>query len=173
MPYANLEDRRIRDREHRRLIPPKPRPTALDRLKWLIVEVGDCWLWRGSLNNKGYGWFRWNGRTQLAHRASFILHGGVIPEGMELDHLCRTPHCVRPDHLEPVSHRENMHRGTTPSAQNARMTKCRLGHDFSPSPYPSQRGKRLCLICERVKIKQQNRDRRAATVLRQQARAAK
>lgn len=66
-----------------------------------------CWLWTGALNPAGYGKYG----DGLAHGAAFRLSGGVKPDGMELDHLCRVRHCVNPEHLEPVTHLENMQRG--------------------------------------------------------------
>ena len=58
---------------------------------------GDCWLWTGSLNSSGYG----------PHRALWELLNGPVPEGLDLDHLCNVRHCIRPDHLEPVTRAEN------------------------------------------------------------------
>lgn len=66
-----------------------------------------CWLWTGSLNSDGYG--RFNGK--LAHRRTYLEVVGPIPDGLVLDHLCRVRNCVNPDHLEPVTQRENMRRG--------------------------------------------------------------
>lgn len=68
-----------------------------------------CWEWLASKNERGYGRVRDAERGEMkAHRAVYELLMGDIPEGMELDHLCRNPSCVNPDHLEPVTHRENM-----------------------------------------------------------------
>ena len=65
-----------------------------------------CWLWRGGLNH-GYGYFPWQREHTVAHRFSYELFVGEIPEGMELDHLCNVRNCVNPAHLEPVTRQEN------------------------------------------------------------------
>jgi hypothetical protein len=86
-----------------------------------------CWLWLGSGNQYGYGRMLINRQSFLAHRVSYEIHKGPIPDGLELDHLCRVRCCVNPDHLEPVTHEENVRRG-------GRMlnTACPSGHPFSP-----------------------------------------
>jgi hypothetical protein len=87
---------------------------VLDRI---IRNDDGCWEWRGSSNTYGYGGLnvRLGGRGApkvmlLAHRVSYEHHVGPIPEGTEIDHLCRNPACSRPDHLEAVTHRENIKR---------------------------------------------------------------
>lgn len=114
-------------------------------LFWSRVDVTTgCWLWAGGKNNKGYGRYG----PAFAHRIAYELLVGPIPEGLELDHLCRTPLCVRPDHLEPVTHRENLLRGDTFAARNAAKTQCDRGHPYTAdSIYVSKNGKRQCQIC--------------------------
>jgi hypothetical protein len=72
-----------------------------------------CWEWTSTRMSAGYGqmWDGTRGRTQGAHRLFYEAFIGPIPEGLELDHLCRNRACVRPDHLEPVTRRENLLRG--------------------------------------------------------------
>jgi hypothetical protein len=95
-----------------------------------------CWIWTAAKNSKGYGVFRGvAGRMVVAHRVSFAEANGVVPVGMDLDHLCRVRHCVNPAHLEAVSRQENVRRGVGPAATIARaaaMDRCRRGHSRSP-----------------------------------------
>lgn len=103
-----------------------------------------CWWWLGA-RSKGYGDVRVAQRGHVqAHRLTYELLVGPVPEGLELDHLCRHRSCINPAHLEPVPHVVNVHRGTSPSAINARRTTCIRGH----SPLTVKRdGKRYCRTC--------------------------
>lgn len=88
-----------------------PRPvTTLDRIRArAIVDDAGCWLWQGSTNGY-YGHLSVDGVLALAHRAAWAAVHGPIPSGLEIDHLCRVMLCCNPDHLEPVTHEENMRR---------------------------------------------------------------
>lgn len=108
---------------------------------------GTCWIWRAAHSHNGYGRFQAGRRgegVKAAHRVAFELARGPIPEGLVLDHLCRNPKCVNPDHLEPVTQRINVLRGTSPAARNARVEVCPRGH--SNWRITSQ-GRRLCRDC--------------------------
>ncbi len=87
---------------------------TIEQRLWAKVEKTEsCWLFRGGLINTGYGVIGLGGRQAgkiLAHRLAYTLAKGPIPEGLELDHLCHTPACVNPDHLEAVTHSENLSR---------------------------------------------------------------
>lgn len=89
------------------------RPTLRERLMAKVQKTPNgCWMWTGARNGTvKYGGMTVEGRSVYAHRVSYELHRGPIPEGMDLDHLCHTPLCVNPDHLEPVPHSENSRRG--------------------------------------------------------------
>lgn len=125
---------------------------------WSKVRVGDeCWEWVGG-KSRGYGSFSYQGKIRKAHRFAYELLVGPIPEGLELDHLrpfCSTRACVRPDHLEPVTHEENS------SRVGRRLTHCKRGHEFTPEntrvQIVRQRGKtyrwRKCKTCQREGVK--------------------
>ena len=79
---------------------------------WSRVEfTTKCWNWIGNKNPKGYGRFYLKGIKILAHRQSYELYNGIIPEGLQIDHLCRDHSCVNPAHLEAVTQQENIKRG--------------------------------------------------------------
>jgi hypothetical protein len=96
-----------------------PQPTRLTwgESLWQIEDRGyetPCWIWLRAKDTLGYGIFANKtrlGASRLAHRESFIRAYGMIPQGLELDHLCRQSSCVRPEHLEAVTHAENLKRG--------------------------------------------------------------
>lgn len=79
------------------------------------VDASGCWLWLGAINSDGYGRMRdprtSYGRMMQAHRFFYEQVRSPIPEGLQLDHLCRVRRCVNPEHLEPVTSRENVRRG--------------------------------------------------------------
>lgn len=100
---------------------------------WPNVRVDDsgCWLWAPAAPNGTYGRFRALGRRVGAHRVAYTALKGPIPDGLELDHLCRRPPCVNPAHLEPTTHRENVLRGVAPAALVHKSTTCGRGHPKS------------------------------------------
>jgi len=85
-------------------------------------ELGPCWLWTGGNDRRGYGRFSDADQRQvLAHRFAYELLVGPIPEGLDLDHLCRVPACVNPAHLEPVTNAENHRRGAMARRERRRQ----------------------------------------------------
>lgn len=113
-----------------------------------------CWQWTSFVRPDGYPMFRFGQRAIRAHRFAYELLVGPIPEGMQLDHLCRNRACVNPTHREPVTHRENIMRGLAPTAQNARKTHCKRGHPLEgDNVYRSPRGHRTCRTCKRLSRK--------------------
>lgn len=115
----------------------------------VLVDANSCWLWLGAKTDRGYGTLRRNGKNHRAHRFSYALYVGPIPEGMEIDHLCRVRHCVNPDHLEAVDHRTNMLRSENFTGQNARKDACPSGHPYDEANtyvVPST-GRRMCRQC--------------------------
>jgi hypothetical protein len=129
-------------------------PTVMERMMAKIsIDENGCWNWTGT-KNKGYGsicFYRRGGvgsREKLAYAAMYELKVGPVPNGLELDHLCRNRACCNPDHLEPVTHRENILRGESLFAQQARRTHCPNGHSYTGK---NNRGERICHICIREK----------------------
>lgn len=120
-----------------------------DRLVSKIDASGDCWLWTAGKDRCGYGRFGVKGRNRLAHRVVYELAVGQIPQGLTLDHRCKTRHCVNPGHLDPISLRENILRGDGVGVVNAARTHCAHGHEFTPENTYVARGKRHCRECGR------------------------
>jgi len=129
---------------------------------WEKVELSDdgCWLWTGTVNGWGYGHFYAGNRNRpvRAHVWFWELLNGPLRPQLELDHLCKVRNCVNPAHLEPVPHRINVLRGTSPSAIEARQTHCKNGHEFTIENTQYDQGKRRCRTCRNAYARQ----RRAA-----------
>lgn len=119
-----------------------------------------CVLWFGADNGRGYGVIlvgsRSDGSRRLtyAHRAAYEIARGPIPDGMHLDHLCRTPACINPDHLEPVTCRENLRRGVGHGSEPL----CPAGHPYDGNNLYRDRRGRKCRTCNRER--QASRKRR-------------
>lgn len=110
-----------------------------------IIDESGCWFWTGTINRKGYGMFWPTANGTPAHRWSYEHYVGPIPEGLQLDHLCRVRRCVNPAHLEPVTAKENQVR--SPFDPAAR-THCRQGHAFDEeNTYRPPDGRRVCRAC--------------------------
>ena len=113
-----------------------------------LPDENDCMLWRGCEVGCGYGEIQHLGERYRAHRFSYTLLVGPIPEGLVVDHLCRNRRCVNPEHLEPVTAAENFRRGVGPAAINGRKTECPQGHPLSgENVYRDPKGKRRCRTC--------------------------
>lgn len=139
-------------RLHRAGLPgPVLRPTPAARFWGFVAEAaGDCWEWGGGQTENGYGQFtvRPGASPVRAHRFAYQELVGEIPDGLQLDHLCRNRLCVNPWHLDPVPGRVNTLRGEGISARNARKSACVHGHLFTPeNTYLDSRGRRLCRMC--------------------------
>jgi len=117
-----------------------------------IKVIDDCWVWQGTKNSDGYGRILVNGRRIGVHRVVFELLRHRIPLGLVTDHKCLNPACVNPAHLEIVTNKENVLRGTGLAAINARKTHCSQGHTLSgpeADVYITSEGFRACRACQR------------------------
>jgi HNH endonuclease len=118
--------------------------------KYAMDADTGCWVWIAATDKHGYGlftkpaaiWKPGTARHWMAHRYCYEMHRGPIPEGLVLDHLCRNTSCVNPDHLEAVTHGENLRRGAgtgmdlwdgSPPGVKAKslMTTCAYGHEYT------------------------------------------
>lgn len=117
-------------------------------------ELGSCWVWIGNVCQHGYGSIRVGtpglsrgqkrARASMkAHRASYMLHYGSNPVGLDIDHLCRNRACCNPAHLEAVSHKENTMRGQSPSILAHKLGICKRGHQFTPGT--------KCVECDKIR----------------------
>lgn len=133
---------------------PKTSTPLIERINRRVQKDPNtgCWLWTGTINSTtGYGTISVDAEVRSAHRLSYELHIGPIPAGLQIDHLCRVRHCVNPDHMEPVTQRENLLRSPiAPAGVNARKTHCPQGHPYSEENTIWQRSRRgrLCRICQ-------------------------
>lgn len=144
-------------------MPPK---RAVELRFWEKVDKrgpDDCWPWTASYRPHGYGQFAETPtRIRPAHVVAYELTVGPVPDGLEIDHTCRNRGCCNPAHLEAVTHAENIRRGESPAAINARKTHCKHGHPFTPENVYWLHGKwRRCRTCFR-RTEAAYRARRAA-----------
>lgn len=103
-----------------------------DRFWSKVNKTETCWLWTAARMPIGYGRIGVGMENRLAHVVSLELAGIEIPPGMVVDHICRTRHCVRPDHMRVVTRSWNaMHNNVSPSALNRAKTHCKYGHPLS------------------------------------------
>jgi len=120
-----------------------------DRILEKTDRSGECWLWLGSRYLSGYGMLSIKSRATPAHRVSYQEFVGRIPEGFQIDHLCRVRHCVNPNHLEPVTQQENLRRAPyTASDLQRSKTHCPQGHFYAgENLYVTPTGGRACRAC--------------------------
>ncbi len=109
-----------------------------------------CWVWTGANNGEGYGQARVRRALRYTHILAYEVFVGPVPAGLQVDHLCRVRECCNPEHLEPVTHRENVLRGL-----GGRMkTHCAQGHEFrDETTYVTPQGHRECRICKRASVR--------------------
>jgi hypothetical protein len=133
----------------------------MDRIGHMFTVGDGCWEWSAAKQSGGYGQVRIHDAALYAHRLVYELLRGPIPDGLQLDHLCRNRGCVRPDHLEVVTRKENIRRGSGFAGMNARKTHCPSGHLLAGDNLdPSERRGRGCLACRREQQRVSGRRRR-------------
>lgn len=114
---------------------------------WNKIDIcgpNDCWLWTASTQSRGYGQFYLAGTVVLAHRLAYELVVGAVPDGQQVDHLCRVLRCCNPSHLESVTQQENILRQYT----YARTQPCKRGHSADDRFYRAD-GRSECRLCVR------------------------
>lgn len=134
------------------------KPTAMERFvaKVRVIPCGGCWEWTAYKNQDGYGQFTISHHNDApAHRWYYEQVVGPVPDKLQLDHLCRNRSCVNPNHLEPVTNRENTIRGRSPELARRRWasyTHCKHGHEYTPeNTRIDTAGNRRCRQCEALR----------------------
>ena len=131
----------------------KKSQTDEQRFWYKVEKTNYCWNWKLSLDKDGYGRIKVNRKKIGAHRFSYELIKGEIPEGLQLDHICKNKACVNPDHLEAVTCDENIKRAENQvTTINSRKTHCPKGHPYSgDNLFFVKSGHRGCKTCHRQK----------------------
>ena len=170
-------------RQHRRQAergeeysPIKPRPTLAERFWPKVQKTESCWLWTSSLGTTGYGQINIDRRPAKAHRVAYELVKGPIPEGMFIDHICHNGICVNPDHLRPVTNKQNLENRSGPQRNNKSgilgvswtgrkwlATVQHHGHSYYAGEYNDIKEAEAAVIAKRLHLfTHNNRDRQAA-----------
>lgn len=137
---------------------PKGQP-ILERFFDKVEITESCWLWTAGTLKGGYGQFKIGETCNQSHRLSYEWFVGPIPDGLVIDHLCRTHNCVNPDHLEPVTPRENVLR-SAPVLSGC----CKRGHPFEGKNLVRYRGQRVCRACNALRQREYQARRRSNVI---------
>ena len=120
-----------------------------------VDKTSECWYWTAARTDKGYGTIGVEGRTCYAHRIAHERWIAPIPAGSHIDHLCREPACVKPDHLEAVTRKENVRRGSN----GALKTHCKQGHPWTATHIYIRpgNGHKMCGTCSLERSRARNK----------------
>ena len=136
---------------------------VVHNFEWLLKHhqpepMSGCWIWTSALSYEGYGRCKIDGKTLCAHRVSYEMLKGEIPDGLQLDHLCRNRCCINPDHLDPVTVKENYERGIAPVEINRKkreQTECKRGHPLHGDNIRiGNGGRRICRACNKLYMRE-------------------
>lgn len=127
--------------------------TTEERFWIKVKKTKKCWYFKPAIG-KTYGRFSVNDKDCYAHRYSYELAKGKIPDGLTLDHLCKVTWCVNPDHLEAVTQKVNVLRSDSVCAKLARRKRCSRGHKFSKIIFHKGKGSyRHCSKCQNLRFR--------------------
>lgn len=135
-------------------------------------QENGCWIWTGATktgrirNGKGekYSVCTLRRKNEQAHRVLFRHYKREIQQGLEIDHLCRNTLCVNPDHLEAVTHSENVKRGTSwhkVAKIQKDKTHCPQGHEYTKENTYMHNNQRHCRECVRNRAREYQARKRA------------
>lgn len=123
-----------------------------DRFWTKVNKTETCWLWTAGAGQDGYGHFSLgrSGKQRHAHIVAYEMLVGPIPKRLDLHHKCEVTACVNPDHLEPLTRKDHVRKGSSPASLNARKTHCKYGHEFTAANTQLRlTGGRSCKACHR------------------------
>lgn len=164
--WCRLHYQRWKDKGDVLWEPPTP-PSMRERIERGISKTASgCWEWQGSISSSGYGRLSKNNRPAYSHRESYEAFVGPIPEGFQIDHLCRNTKCCNPEHLEAVTPLTNGMRSKSFAARKARQTHCIHGHPLSGDNLyiRPKEGWRMCKTCTRLRQTRYASQQKVATL---------
>ena len=140
---------------HFKMLPAVERIRLRSAVELVVPELGECMVYNGQRSKDGYGIVRIERKHQMVHKVMWSDTHGPVPEGHQLDHLCKNEPCWRLEHLEIVTPRDNVLRSSSPAAENYRKTHCKNGHELTGDNLAlnlragRKRPTRICKACSR------------------------